>query len=67
MMYEVVGTDPKNFRGFRDFWALVILRVSCGARAKGRVRRGDFRGGADTTGEIRFTSVRPWRKQKRPN
>jgi hypothetical protein len=29
------------------------------------VRRGDFRGGADTTSEIRFTSVRFQRKQKR--
>ena len=59
------GTDPKNLRVFSDFGASVTLRGSCGARAKGRVRRGDFRGGADTTGEIRFTSVRPRRKQKR--
>ena len=29
------------------------------------MRRGDFRGGADTTGESRFTSVRLRRKQKR--
>ena len=29
------------------------------------MRRGDFQGGADTTGEIRFASVRPQRKQKR--
>ena len=34
-------------------------------RVKGRGRRGDFRGGADTTGEVRFTSVWFQRKQKR--
>ena len=70
MMYEVVGTkiagtDPKNLRVFRDFRLLMGLRGSCGAQAKGRGRRGDFRGGADTTGEIRFTSVWFQRKQKR--
>ena len=42
MMYEVVGTDPKNLRVFRDFRLLMGLRGSCGAQAKGRVRRGDF-------------------------
>ena len=42
MMYEVVGANPKNLRGFRDFWLLMGLRGSCGAQAKGRVRRGDF-------------------------
>ena len=35
MMYEVVGTDPKNLRVFRDFRLLMGLRGSCGARAKG--------------------------------
>ena len=42
MMYEVVGTHPKNLRFFSDFGASVGLRGSCGAQAKGRVRRGDF-------------------------
>ena len=33
---------PKNLRVFVIFWALVILRSSCSAQAKGRGRRGDF-------------------------
>ena len=32
----------KNLRVFRDFWLLMGLRGSCGAQAKGRMRRGDF-------------------------
>ena len=37
-----LGTAPKNLRAFRDFRLLMGLRGSCGAQAKGQMRRGDF-------------------------
>ena len=46
--------------GFRSRCAAVAALKRRGGR-----KRGDFQGGADTTGEIRFTSVRPRRRQKR--
>jgi hypothetical protein len=49
------GTDPKNLRVFSDFWLLRGFCGSCGTQAKGRVRRGDFRGGAAQ--EIYFISA----------
>ena len=58
------GTDPKNHRilvifGF-NLASRLLRRTSEGAGAARRLFDG-----ADTTGEIRFTSVRPRRKQKR--
>ena len=38
---EILGTPQKPLC-FRNFWLLMGLRGSCGAQAKGRVRRGDF-------------------------
>jgi hypothetical protein len=64
MMYELAGTDPENLRvsrflGFsRD--SRQLRRSSEGAGAARRLFDG-----ADTTGEIRFTSVWFRRKQKR--
>ena len=45
------GTHPKTI-GFSRFSALIGLRGSCGARAKGRMRRGDFRGGCGSRGSL---------------
>ena len=39
---NIIPTDPENLRIFSDVVASVGLRGSCGAQAKGRVRRGDF-------------------------
>ena len=65
MMYELAGTDPENLRVFRDFWLLRGFAAVAALKRRGGCKRGDFQGGADTTGEIRFTSVRLQRKQKR--
>ena len=64
MMLEILGTDPKNLRVFRDFrlWS-GFAAVAAWSEGAGAARR--LFDGADTTGEIRFTSVRPRRKQKR--
>ena len=43
---NLIPTDPENLRIFSDVVASVGLRGSCGAQAKGQMRRGDFRGGA---------------------
>ena len=63
MMYEVVGA-PKTLGFFAIFAfdgsARQLRRTSEGAGASRRLFDG-----ADTTGEIRFTSVMPQRKQKR--
>jgi hypothetical protein len=61
---EARGTDPKNLRVFVIFrfsqTSRQVRRLSEGAGAARRLFDG-----ADTTGEIRFTSVSRRRKQKR--
>ena len=64
MMYEVVGT-PKTLGFFAIFGFLWVFAAVAVLKRRGGCKCGDFRGGADTTGEIRFASVRPRRKQKR--
>ena len=64
MFVEFAGTDPKNLKGFSDFrlysrFAPVVVltrRGGCVAETFGSARR--LFDGADTSGEIRFTSVR---------
>ena len=64
--WKLAGTHLKNLRIFLDFGfnrsTRQLRRTSEGAGASRRLFDG-----ADTTGEIRFTAVRPQRKQKRPN
>ena len=63
MMYEVVGT-PKTLGFFAIFgFDRALRQLRCSSEGAGAARR--LFDGADTTGEIRFTSVRPRRKQKR--
>ena len=60
----IVGTDPKNLRVLVIFGLQsVFAAVAASSEGAGAARR--LFDGADTTGEIRFTSVRPRRKQKR--
>jgi hypothetical protein len=61
---EIVGTHPKTL-GFSRFlgFGLASRQLRRSSEGAGASRR--LFDGADTTGEIRFTSVRPRRKQKR--
>ena len=64
MMYEVVGTDPKNLRVFVIFgFNRATRQLWLSSEGAGAARR--LFDGADTTGEICFTSVWFQRKQMR--